>query len=303
MLSFRYLLIGTMGFLLFFMISGFVMAMQIGQSPQRFALRRVLRIYPGYLLAMTGSLLLFALFHPTEMPELDLNLSLLLLPNGELNDSFHVPYWTRIHEMFFYFILFLMIALKFKPAWYAIFMFIWTLAVLLAPTLGIHSGFWAIVDVTMILFSPFNLFFIGGFLLFGALHGSQRLVFAIWLAIIIAEFLWRGDAVSPFYAKAIVAGSVLIALASLLPRISWPRLLVRLGDWSYGLYLMHAPFIYAAYLYLKDSRPGFWPAFAIMISVGLLAGCAFGFAEHRFYRDCTRPWADRLSGRPVLKPA
>lgn len=303
MLSFRYLEIGTTGVLLFFMISGFVMAMQTDQPPLRFALHRLLRIYPGYLLALAGSLLLFAALSPVGVPSLSFDLSLLLLPSGTLSSAFGVPYWSLIYEMVFYVLLFAMISLKFRSAWYERFMMAWTFAILLAPMFGIRKSAWAFADVTTILFSPFNIFFIGGFLLFGALHGGRRLAFALWLAIVMAEYLWRGAVVSPYNAKVIVGGMVLIALASLLPRIPWPRLLVRVGDWSYGLYLMHAPFIYVAYLYLKDSRPGFWPAFAIMISVGLLAGCAFGFAEHRLYRDRMRPWADRLSGRPMLKLA
>lgn len=303
MLSFRYLLIGTTGFLLFFMISGFVMAAQIGQGPQHFALRRVLRIYPGYLLAMAGSFLLFALFRPAEMPELSLNLSLLLLPNGELNNSFHVPYWTLIYEMFFYFVLFLLILLRFKPAWYAIFMLAWTLAILLAPVLGIKSSSWNSADIAMIPFAPFNLFFVGGFLLFGALHGSQRLAYVLWLMVVMAELIWLGAVMSPYYAKVILGGAVLLALASLLPRISWPWFLVRLGDWSYGLYLMHLPIIVLLYLFLKEERHGFWLAFAILLGAGLVGGGAFGFVEYFLYRDRMRPLADRLSSRSVPEVA
>src|SRR5262245_26289401 len=60
LLSFRRLQIGALGVLLFFLISGFVMAMQVGQSPLRFAAHRVLRIYPGYGLALGLATLLIA---------------------------------------------------------------------------------------------------------------------------------------------------------------------------------------------------------------------------------------------------
>jgi exopolysaccharide production protein ExoZ len=302
MLSFRRVGIGMIGVLLFFMISGFVMAMQTGQTPLRFALHRILRIYPGYLLALAAGALLILAFYPAGALNLNFDLSLLLLPSGKLSSGFHVPYWTLIYEMFFYFLLFLMISLRFRSIWYATFMVAWTLAILLAPTIGIRNSNWIFTNATVILFSPFNLFFIGGFLLFGALHGGRRLAFALWLAIVLAELLWRGAVASPFNAMVIVAGAALIALATLLPRIPWPPLLIRLGDWSYGLYLMHLPIVYLLYLLLKDG-PGFWPALAILLGAGLAAGGAFGLLEHRLHRDRMRPLADRLSSRLAPKAA
>ena len=297
MIEFRRHAIGTAGVFLFFMISGFVMAMQTGQSPSRFALHRILRIYPGYLLALGLSALLVALFLPAQLPALGFDASLFLVPAGSLSSGFQVPYWTLIYEVFFYFLLFLMISLKFRPAWYGTFMLIWTLAILIAPLLGITNPVWALADVTDIFFAPFNLFFIGGFLLFGAIREGRRFALAAWLLLVLAESLGVRGVVTGFYVEVIVIGGGLLALAALLPDLPWPRFLARLGDGSYGLYLVHAPIIRVLFVSVAGGGHGFWLAFAVFFGVGLAGGCLFGLIEFRLYRDYMRPLADRWSRR------
>jgi peptidoglycan/LPS O-acetylase OafA/YrhL len=294
--------LGASGVFLFFMLSGFVMAMQVGQTPRSFALHRIVRIYPGYLLALAGRTLLFALLSPFApgLPRtFDFDLSLLLLPTGRLVDSVAVPYWSLIYEMCFYFLLLVMISMRFRHAGYATAMLAWAVAILLAPTLGITSGFWGAADVTQILFSPFSLFFIGGFLLSSALYAGQRLAFALWLLLVVAASIGQGTVVTPFFAGIIVVGSLLIALTSV-PQIAWPSPLARLGDGSYGLYLLHLPIIYGLFLSLAGAGYGFWPLIAILFGAALIGAGAFGLFECALYRDRLRPLADRLSGR--LRP-
>jgi len=289
--------IGVAGVFLFFMISGFVMAMQTGQSASRFALHRILRIYPGYLLALGLSALLVALFLPEKLLDLTFDVSLLLVPTGSLSDGFQVPYWTLIYEILFYFLLFLMISLQFRPAWYGTFMLIWTLAILVAPLLGITNPAWALADATDIFFSPFNLFFIGGFLLFGAIREGRRFTLAAWLLLVLAESLGARGVVSQFYVEVVVIGGGLLSLAAWLPDLPCPRFLVRLGDGSYGLYLVHALIIRILFDSMSGRGHGFWFAFAVFFSTGLAGGCLFGLFEFRLYRDYMRPLADRWSRR------
>lgn len=297
MMEFRLHLIGTAGVFLFFMISGYVMAMQTGQSASRFALHRIFRIYPGYLLALGLSVLLVALFLPAQLPALSFDASLLLVPAGSLSSGFQVPYWTLIYEVFFYFLLFLMISLRFRPAWYGTFMLIWTLAILVAPLLGIKNVTWVAADVAEIFFAPFNLFFIGGFLLFGAIREGRRFALAAWLLLVLAESIGARGVVSQFYVEIVVIGGVLLALAAWLPDLPWPRFLARLGDGSYGLYLVHAPIIRILFVSVAGAGHGFWFAFALFFGAGLAGGCLFGLVEFRLYRDYMRPLADQWSRR------
>lgn len=102
---------GSFGVDIFFVISGFVMALIItgGQSPYTFAVSRLARIVPLYWILTTGLLLLAAL-KPELLNSTTADLgnylkSLFFIPyvkeNGLLRPMLHVG-WTLNYEMFFY---------------------------------------------------------------------------------------------------------------------------------------------------------------------------------------------------------
>lgn len=102
---------GSFGVDVFFVISGFVMAMIItgGQSPYTFAISRLARIVPLYWILTTGLLLLAAvkpeLLNSTTADLGNYLKSLFFIPyfkeNGLLRPMLHVG-WTLNYEMFFY---------------------------------------------------------------------------------------------------------------------------------------------------------------------------------------------------------
>ncbi len=102
---------GSFGVDIFFVISGFVMAMIIteGQSPYVFAVSRLARIVPLYWILTTGVLLLAAarpeLLNSTTADLGHYLKSLFFIPyvkeNGLLRPMLHVG-WTLNYEMFFY---------------------------------------------------------------------------------------------------------------------------------------------------------------------------------------------------------
>jgi exopolysaccharide production protein ExoZ len=109
---------GSFGVDIFFVISGFVMAMIIasGQSARTFSLSRISRIVPLYWILTTCLLLLTAL-KPELLNSTTSNLtnyikSLLFIPyfkeSGELNPMLAVG-WTLNYEMFFYFLIWISI--------------------------------------------------------------------------------------------------------------------------------------------------------------------------------------------------
>jgi exopolysaccharide production protein ExoZ len=94
-----YLYCGRFGVVLFFAISGFVIALQRRKSPGVFAAHRLLRIYPGYWLALLIEAVVFAMMgRPVGVSMA----SALLYPSSIGNDFTSIPYWTLAFEMFFY---------------------------------------------------------------------------------------------------------------------------------------------------------------------------------------------------------
>jgi peptidoglycan/LPS O-acetylase OafA/YrhL len=102
------------GVLLFFVLSAFLLAApwvaaSRGERPAphlgRFAIRRVSRIVPGYLLALAGSLvLLHGTGHPRDISLSELPLFLLFIPNLDpaTRSMLDPPMWTLHVEVSFY---------------------------------------------------------------------------------------------------------------------------------------------------------------------------------------------------------
>ena len=109
---------GTFGVDVFFVISGFIMAMICDRNPERFFLRRLIRIVPLYWAATLGVFALAyfapALMKTTRASFHDLALSLLFVPFYKLGATSANPVlfvgWTLNYEMYFYVILALCLA-------------------------------------------------------------------------------------------------------------------------------------------------------------------------------------------------
>ena len=116
---------GSFGIDIFFIISGFVMAMMAtnGETAKNFAINRISRIVPLYWL-ITSFVLLLAAIKPALLDQTTANLinylkSLLFIPyfreNGQLHPMLGVG-WTLNYEMFFYFSVWLIILFNNKYA-------------------------------------------------------------------------------------------------------------------------------------------------------------------------------------------
>src|SRR4051794_30416269 len=91
---------GRIGVILFFAISGFVIALQRKKPVGEFIAHRFLRIYPSYWLAMAVAAVLFWMVsRHVQWPSLA---SILLYPSRIADDTFAIPYWTLTFEMTFY---------------------------------------------------------------------------------------------------------------------------------------------------------------------------------------------------------
>ena len=103
--------IGWVGVQVFFVISGFVIFGSAKGSAAAFARGRVLRLYPAVWVCAPISLLLSLAFaaYPSSEALTRIARSVLLWPKGNWVDG---VYWTLGIEIFFYFVVFILLALN-----------------------------------------------------------------------------------------------------------------------------------------------------------------------------------------------
>ncbi|MCZ7400663.1 MAG: acyltransferase [Candidatus Methanoperedens sp.] len=248
---------------LFFVISGFLMSSLINSEYPNFLVRRLLRIYPTYILAVI--LVIFvkvAIFGSITQTQLFSSLS--LLPSGQIPYVLWVE-WTLVFEVFFYLIcaIFATRILNLKQ-YFPYFLLVW------AGIIGVNSYYYLSANPMLttwntIFTSAFNLLFISGALMFffekHIRNAPDRVNYSLAslsiLIIAISEYLSVGGS---FFArsenKIVVLGICFaILIYSTLnfkanPMSKFTSKLFDFGDRSYGLYLIHVPVItiFIAYL-------------------------------------------------------
>ncbi|MBV7535962.1 acyltransferase [Duganella sp. sic0402] len=262
---------GEIGVPIFFVISGFVMYLsgakldRDASSAKFFLARRVARVFPLYWLITTFKLAIVILAPAAALhnrPDLWQALaSYVLFPTlnaaGEVR-PLHGVGWTLLHEMLFYYVFSLSLLLRQSP-------FICS-AVIIGALWG--AGFFLPADTALaqVLFSPLNLLFIAGMALAWQYQHGRRLPL---LAAVLALVIGIATIVSPEIGETLHrmlggfnAGAVLIVAAMLSLQLNvvpaFKKLLVRLGDSSYSLYLIHpiaAPIICVGLFKLHVQSP------------------------------------------------
>jgi peptidoglycan/LPS O-acetylase OafA/YrhL len=247
---------------LFFVISGFVMVWTTAGAQGRadvipaFVWARISRIYPLWWL-VCGALVavwmvrpdwVFASHHAGAPP--DILTSMLLVP--DTTEPLHTVGWTLIHELWFYavFAVLLLVPARLLPLALGGWALVVAVAALLMPA---PENPWL-----RLVRHPLTLeFIVGAGVGLAAVRGwfpAPRLLVqgaVIWLVLVALAV--RGDAPALFAQEWWRVLAVGLPCAALvwglvgLERGGWrsPRALVRLGDWSYALYLIHVP-VFAA---------------------------------------------------------
>lgn len=298
-IEFRRLSLGTLGVLVFFTISGAVMAIATtSDRPATFAIGRLARIYPAYLVSLLVSAIALSLFGTA--PQLSWDISLLLLPSGTLNDSFKVPYWTLIYEMFFYGLLWVaaLFAIPHRVrVWLSV---IWVAAIVSAAALG-HRVPNGSPNLVQIILAPMNICLALGYAIGSAtVLKDARPVAAISVIAVIGSYLGAFPTLSIMFVT-FCGGVVYLAIA--LDRMRWPAPVVRLGDLSYGLYLMHLPFVFLVHMWASAHHWSFTEALLATLVVGGAVGLTYGYFEHRLYISVVRPWSRKIGSRPATQSA
>ncbi|GJL96027.1 MAG: acyltransferase [Hyphococcus sp.] len=312
-------LFGMSGVDLFFVISGFIMVYitQTRQSAQPnnildFLFARAARIYPLYWV-VTLALLLVYLVRPdmvfaSSSGEPNILKSFLLWPDERL-PLLEVG-WTLIHEMSFYlaFALLLFIPTKWRFAG----AFFWGVAVYI----GLRAGWHEQTNITRILFHPLTFEFLAG--AFVAWIMIARPLKFGWVfstigagGLIAAIYIWRNDMMAlfdlPWHRVFTLLAPMSFILAAALAfehrqKIA-PRPLVRLGDWSYSLYLTHVLSIsLAGRVWALFERPGPIDN-AVMLLLMIVFSIVVAGATYRFIEkpmlDAAKRASKKLAARKL----
>jgi len=273
--------IGRIGVVLFFAISGFVIALNRDKPVGQFIAHRLLRIYPPYWAAVLLGVILTSLGPARMRVSVE---ALLLLPIGT-DPGIIIPYWTLVFEIVFYTLAALLFTLRASKHTLTIGALGWIAAVNLAAPL-LPADFEPSFPQHLILLSPVIQVFPMGLLC--ALH-VERLhrVNAAWLVIVALAAYAVGCLfdypTAPRHLALGVAATAIVALGARARNVA--PVLTRLGDASYGIYLLHFPVLITVG-YVMPKLTLFTNAL-LLFPFGLIAGAAFGAAEYRVYRMMT----------------
>jgi peptidoglycan/LPS O-acetylase OafA/YrhL len=268
---------GGLGVDIFFIISGFVMAITADRFRRPrgwvdFAIRRLIRVMPLYWLATTAKLMVLLLapalvLHSTI--EWDYILKSYLLIPAYADDGtvapFHAVGWTLLFEMFFYLIFTLALAFPKNPISFCG-------GILIICALG--SAFKPNdAPAYMVYFDPIVLeFLVGMIFASGAKRWTLHLGACLGLCAIGAAFIlaWPAFSANQFGLERMIGPALLVlGVIGLEPHVRYfPDKFVFLGTASYSLYITHpliAPFVPAVL-----RRLGLiWPSSSVLLCIAL----------------------------------
>jgi peptidoglycan/LPS O-acetylase OafA/YrhL len=285
---------GWLGVELFFLISGFVIAMSaVNRSVGEFAVSRFVRLFPAYWLGVlvTATVLLIwpIAVHPPKLSDVGVNLTM-------LQEGFRVPsvdavYWTLFAELRFY-LLFAFVVWRGVTYSRAVgFSVIW-----LAASALTYSSHGLIHTLVMPDWAPF---FIAGLAFFLMHRYGQSLL--LWAIVAVTFLLGQRQALSsnnfhllgqPMPAwpvVAILAGFYLLVAAVALGwlQANW-RWLTVAGVLTYPLYLLHEYIGWTLFTALRGEAADWVLLLGVVITMLGLA-----WLVHRYVEKPVTPWLRR----------
>lgn len=282
---------GLIGVAIFFAISGYLMAEILPKvDPWRFLLHRVVRIYPIFLIVLLSLLLL-----RRRLDEIDL-WAVTLVPVGEGRIYYLGVEWTLLFETSFYVFLFLcsLLGLRHRLDWIA---GLW-LVVVAVGTFGysqVQSVLTPRIEVLPLM--AVNSAFAAGLLIprlrAMGLFQPALATLAVGILLLSGAFSFGADRWLASLAAILLVGLVVSHRPPGPQRPGFvSRLADRYGDWSYALYLCHAPLVVA--VYLKHPPLPNWVLWCLAVLVPLLIAIPYGLLDLALYR-VLKSWVDRSS--------
>ncbi|NBJ33769.1 acyltransferase family protein [Serratia fonticola] len=300
---------GIVGVYVFFIISGYIMAMTTynydgGVSDAYvFIKKRLFRIFPAYWIWLTILTIMWIAGVALRSHDYSLTKivsSYLLLPYFDGVKSGINPIlsqgWTLIYEMFYYYIFAFFILLKVKSKLMVLLIALSFLAItVLAKSASFSS------ESLNILFSSGVVFFFPlGMFIFQYQKNITKLFFPttskvityIILAGVMLYVIFRKD--NEFYTESNVVCATLIFFIFFASNIK-TYLLSIIGDASYSIYLSHTFIVMAYGIISKSSR--FSPNLLLIMSVFVfLASIAFGIASYYLIENRIHNMTKRYTG-------
>lgn len=285
---------GIYGVAVFFAISGYLMSNLIQiQNPVEFLVWRCLRIYPLFIVATMAVMIA----HPKIWAEYNLA-SMSLAPIGETKYPLGKIEWTLVYEVFFYIALFGVSAIGLRR-YISLIAGVWTTAIIAAAILGLQDT--AFRTIAKLPFQAACIGLAGGLLIHRAQGIEATSAFAIaGLSLVLAYFAptLAYERLAAGISAAFLIAAV-IRIPDFLPPIMRP-IFKKLGDWSYGLYLIHIPVLFVLYQpAFKDYGPSL---FALRIAAAVVGGAMLGQIDMVIH-DWTRRLGTRAMGLPTLLAA
>jgi len=275
---------GALGVLTFFIISGFVIGLNRHLPTGEFLLRRALRIYPAFwaAYALSAAIVLLA------GKQTGFSWAALFLWPQTGYPTIHVMFWTLVFEVFFYALAAAVFACRLSDRTLTALALCWILVI--QTMYPYMTGMRPLLPGALIPFAQYNLFFAVGLICalnFGRLSriGIEVLLgFAVVMTALLPLL-----PPTPHATTLLVLALGLTAILLLVTKIErWPRLMLSLGNASYGLFLLHyAPMVVAA-VWFANSGYSAGALWLPMVLIGLAVGVPFGLAEFAFHRAALR---------------
>jgi exopolysaccharide production protein ExoZ len=289
---------GTIGVVMFFAISGFVIGLNRHLPTAEFAARRALRIYPAFWAAYALS----AAIALSAGKETGFSWPAALLLPSRGYPVVHLPFWTLVFEVFFYALAAAMFSLRLSDRTLTALALCWILVI---QTMNPYmTGSIAFLPGALIPFAPYNLFFALGLIcalnldFFSRASINQLLGVAV-AATAVLPILPALPHISALLTLGVGLSALLVALTQV---ERWPRIALMLGDASYGVFLLHYAAILAAATWLAGTALSAFALWPILFLAGVIVGVPFGLAEFSFHRTALRSLLSRFRTRSAAVP-
>jgi peptidoglycan/LPS O-acetylase OafA/YrhL len=309
----RFLNCGAFGVDIFFCISGFMIMFSTHKSTEHFLSRRLIRILPLYYLMTIFTFCLLLIFpgsFSTTRADLGyLAKSLLFIPfdigDGAIQPLMRIG-WTVNCELFFYLLMYLSLRLshRFRGLICSVLIAVIVLAAFLFGSHSVILSFYG---------APVMLEFIFGIVCYYAAWGSYRLYQAgklpstcpyaalpLTIGIFLYYLITKPTANTLGFRRPLIWGlpAAVLVLSFVVSELTLtlPGVLVRLGDISFSLYLLH----YYPVMFLDRSVfdfGSFTPLSLAGVAVALMVSVSFSLVSH----ELIEKQLSRLLRRKLLK--
>lgn len=302
---------GAFGVYLFFALSGYLMVHKVSlRSPVRFLEARFRRIYPSLWCAIVFSaILLWITGAKFTLPWQ----ALTLWPVGAPSDT-TVPYWTLLYEMAFYLWVFACLLIAGKRAIFVLVAFL--IASYLLSARPYNWGEIVFADWHDLLFSVFSVYFLAGIFVgwlpkinnravgvmlavFGALlYGLPEIAIYTGMPSLNYPAVFKDSGSFPHVLRAIGCGLIVWSAIRWEASRGLGAVLARLGDYSYGIYLVHIAGLFLAAYIARKLQMQSLPYFVVMPFLAVIAlpiAVAFGWFDWKL-----QSWL-RASGSALRK--